>query len=195
MNVGKLDRKTGLSLVAGVLVVLVLRFGFLDEKPAGVVAANDSAPLAERRLSKLRQVAASVPGKEELLKLAKADLASREKGILQADTAAQAQAQLLEILRRVGKTAGLDVRGVEDLRVSALTADYGEVSVGVSFNCAIEQLVNFLSGLANEPALLATRGIRVSSTSPKDKTIGVRLDLSAVVPRKLVPAKKGTELF
>ncbi len=195
MNVGKLDRKTGLSLVAGVLVVLVLRFGFLDDKPAGVVAANDSAPLAERRLSKLRQVAASVPGKEELLKLAKADLASREKGILQADTAAQAQAQLLEILRRVGKTAGLDVRGVEDLRVSALTADYGEVSVGVSFNCAIEQLVNFLSGLANEPALLATRGIRVSSTSPKDKTIGVRLDLSAVVPRKLVPAKKGTELF
>jgi Type II secretion system (T2SS), protein M subtype b len=196
VNVGTLDRRTGITLAVGVLAILVLRFSvFNDEPAAAVVPATDSVPLAERHLTKLRRELASVSGKEEILKHVKADLASREKGILRAETAAQAQAQLLEVVRRVGKAAGFDVRGVEDLRVSALTDDYGEVSVGVAFNCGIEQLVNFLAGLANEPALLATKGIRISSTSPKDKKIGVRLDLSAVVPRKLVPARKGTESF
>jgi hypothetical protein len=195
VNVGKLDRRSGLALALGVLAVLALRFAFRDDRQTSVVVADDTIPRAERRLGVLRMAAASVPGREEVLKRARAELASREKGLLTADTAAQAEARLIEIVRRVGKSAGMDVRGAEDLRVGPLSGDYGEVTVGVGFNCAIEQLVNFLAGLANEPALLATKEIRITSSSPKDKTIAVRLDLSAVVPRRLVPAKKGADSF
>lgn len=195
MNVGKLNPKLGAVWALGVLAILVLRFGFLDDRPAGVAVARQSIPLAEQRLAKLRQAAASVPGREAVLRRARADLAVREKGVLTADTAAQAQAQVIEIARRAGKAAGIDVRGVEDLRVGPLSNDYGEVTVSVSFNCGIDQLVNFLAGLANEPAMLSTREIRVSSISPKDKTISVRVDLSGVVPRKLVPVRKGADSF
>ncbi len=195
MNLGTLDRRTGILLGLGVLAVLVLRFGVFADREPGVVAANDSIPMAEKRLARLRQLAASVPGKEEVLKQSAAELAAREKGMLAAETVAQAQAQLLETARRVGKASGIDVRGAEELRAAALAADYGEVSVTLQFTCAIEQLVNFLAALSNEPTLVGTNEVQVSSTSPKDKTITVRLRLAGVVPRKLVPEKKGTASF
>jgi hypothetical protein len=191
MTTGTLDRRTLLVLGAGVLFVLVLRFGVMADKRPEVVAAFDSVPLAEKRLAKLRETVATVPGKEKIANQAAAQLATREKGMILADTAAQAQAQLLEIIRRVGKDDGIDVRGAEEMKVRPLADDYGEVVVAVSFTCRIDQFVNFMADLANRPELLATSDIRVATSNPKEKTVSVRLGLSGVVPRKLVPAKKG----
>ena len=194
MTTGTLDRRTALLLVLGVAVVLVLRFMVFGDKPAAVVAASDSIPMAEKRLAKLRADVATVPGKEKVARVVLTDLAAREKGMVRADTAAQAQAQLLEIVRRTGKDEGIDVRGAEEMRVRPLANDYGEVLVAVSFNCRIDQFVNFMADLANLPDLVATSDIRVT-TAPnlKDKSVTVRLALSGVVPRKLVPEKKGVD--
>lgn len=194
MTTGKLDRRTGLLLVLGVMVVLVLRFVVFADRPASVVAAADSIPMAEKRLAKLRADVATIPGKEKVARLVLNDLATREKGMVRADTAAQAQAQLLEIVRRTGKGEGIDVRGAEEMRVRPLANDYGEVIVAVSFNCRIDQFVNFMADLANLPELVATSDIRVT-TAPnlKDKSVMVRLALSGVVPRRLVPEKKGVD--
>jgi len=192
MTTGTLDRRTMLILAAGVLSILVLRFVVMaDKRPAEVVTERDSVPLAEKRLAKLRETAATVPAKEKVAKQAAAQLATREKGMILADTAAQAQAQLLEIIRRAGKDEGIDVRGAEEMKVLPLADDYGEVVVAVSFTCRIEQFVNFMTVLANQPELVATSAIRVASSNPKEKTVLVRLALSGVVPRKLVPVKKG----
>jgi len=191
MTTGTLDRRTLLILAAGVSLVLVLRFVVMADKRPEVVAAADSVPLAEQRLAKLRETVATVPGKDKISKQAAAELATREKGMILADTAAQAQAQLLEIIRRTGKDEGIDVRGAEELKVRPLADDYGEVVVAVSFTCRIEQFVNFMTDLANRPELLATSEIRVAASNPKEKTVLVRLGLSGVVPRKLAPAKKG----
>lgn len=191
MTTGTLDRRTLLILAAGVLFVLVLRFVVMADKRPEAVAAYDSVPLAEQRLASLRQTLATVPGKEKAFTQAAAQLATREKGMILADTAAQAQAQLLEIIRRAAKDEGIDVRGAEEMRVRPLADDYGEVVVAVSFTCRIEQFVNFMTALANRPELLATSDIRVATANPKEKTVSVRLGLSGVVPRKLVPLKKG----
>ena len=198
MTTGTLDRRTALLLVLGVAVVLVLRFMVFGDKPAAVVAASDSIPMAEKRLAKLRADVATVPGKEKVARVVLTDLAAREKGMVRADTAAQAQAQLLEIVRRTGKDEGIDVRGAEEMRVRPLANDYGEVLVAVSFNCRIDQFVNFMADLANLPELVATSDIRVTTANvanPKEKTVTVRLALSGVVPRKLVPEKKGVDSF
>jgi hypothetical protein len=160
-----------------------------------VVLPGESIPVAEKRLERLRRVAASVAGKEAELKQVRAELAKREKGIVTPETAAQAQANLLEIVRVLGQKEGIDMRGAEELKTRRLGKDYGEVAVTVTFTCAIEQLVNFLAALANEPQLLATDEIRVSSGDAKKKTVQVRLALSGVVPRKLVPEKKGMASF
>jgi hypothetical protein len=191
VSTGTLDRRTMLILAAGVLLVLVLRFVVMPDKRPEVVAAFDSVPLAEKRLAKLRETVATVPGKEKIAKQVAAELAAREKGMILADTAAQAQAQLLEIIRRVGKDEGIDVRGAEEMKVRPLAEDYGEVVVAVSFTCRIEQFVNFMTDLANRPELIATSDIRVTLSNPKEKTVAVRLGLSGVVPRKLAPEKKG----
>jgi hypothetical protein len=192
VTVGTLDRKTLIFLLAGLAVIAILRFGVYGDRPAAAVAAPiESVPMAEKRLAILRQKAATVPGKETVLKQAMAELATREKGILQAETSAQAQAQLLDIIRRVGMANGIDARGAEELREARPLGDnYGEVSVTESFNCQIEQFVNFLAQLANVPEILSTREIHINTLNDKKKSIQVRLSVSGVVLKKLVPVRK-----
>jgi hypothetical protein len=138
---------------------------------------------------------ATVPGKEELLKKASDELAVREKGMIVADTAQQAQAQIQQVLRKVGAAQGIEVRGAEFGQVKPLGADYGEAPVSVSFDCEIEQLVNFLAALGSQPEMLGTSDIRVAAGNPKDKRVGVRLTVAGVVAKKLVPVKKGVTSF
>jgi Tfp pilus assembly protein PilO len=194
---GTIDRRTLMLLLVmlGLLVAVILRSGLSNDSSGVVVAPSDSIPAAEHRLERLRQVAATVPGKEEVLKKALAELDTRHAGMLKADTSAQAQAQLIEVIRRVAMANGIDARGAEEMRVKPLANDYGEVSVTVTFSCAIEQLVNFLAALANEPQILATNEVNISGGNDKKKNVQVRLGLSAVVPKKLVPAKRGLAAF
>jgi hypothetical protein len=195
-DIGTLDRKK-LAILAGGMLLLILRLvSIYRDNSAPVVAASESIPVAERRLERMRQLAATVPGKETVLKQAVAELNTREAGVLKADTAAQAGAQLLDVIRRVAVADGIDARGAEEVnRVKPLANDYGEVSVTVTFTCRIEQLVNFLAGLADEPEILATNDINIVATNDKNKNVQVRLSLSGVVPKKLVPEKKGVTTF
>ena len=194
MTTGKLDRRTAMMLVGGVAAVLLLKFTVFGERQTEVVAAGESVPQAEARLARLRQIVATVPGKQELLEQAAGELAVREKGLIQADTAPQAQAQLLELIRKLAQAEGIAVRGAEEMRIQPL-GDYGEVMVTVAFGCRIEQLVNLMAALTNEPQLLATNELQVSTGNQKDKTLQVRLRVSGMAPRKLVPEKKGGTTF
>ena len=193
MTIGNFDRRSMLLLLGSSVVFAVLKFGIYADRSTKVVAPSESVPLAESRLALRRRAAATVPGKEAVLKKAQAELAARETGVLKADTAAQAQAQLMDIIHRIGAANGFDARGAETLGSEArpLGADYGEVTVTENFTCEIEQLVNFLASLANEPEILATKDVHITGTNDKKKQIQVRLSLSGVVPRKLVPVRKG----
>jgi len=76
-----------------------------------------------------------------------------------------------------------------------LGEDYGEAAVSVNFQCRIEELVNFLAALTKEAELVATDEVLVSTGDPRAKTVSVRLTLAGVVPRNLVPVKKGLAAF
>ena len=190
MSFGTLDRKTAILWISCIAVILFFRYVVLADRSPAVVAASESAPMAEKRLARLRQIAATVPGKEALMKQASGELESREKGMLKADTSAQAQAQLQDLLHKVGAANGIDIRGVEEARVKPFGNDYGEAAVTVRFSCLIEQLVNLLAALANQPELLSTSEIQITGSADKNKVIQVRLTLSGVVSRKLTQEKK-----
>lgn len=167
-----------------------------SSSPATVaVASTDSAGMAEKHLAKLREAAATVPQKQEILKQLSGALALREKGIINADTAQQAQSQIIQVLRKLGdeENPRVEIRSQEFGAVRPLEKSdvYGEVLVSVQIECGIDQLVNMLAGLAARPELIASNELRLTSANPKTKTIGVHLTVSGVVPRKLVPGKKG----
>jgi hypothetical protein len=182
-------RALGLMALA---VLLFLGYRFFMKAPEEVVAGIDSVPLAERRLNSLRQIAAALPAKEAVLKEVEADLASREKAILNAGTAAQAQARLLEVARRVGNANGIEIRGGDTSITPKQFGDaYGEVFAGVMLGCRIDQFVNFFADLSREPDLLAPSELWMNTQDPKTKMLSVRMIFSGVVPKKLVPEKKG----
>jgi hypothetical protein len=192
---GNIDRR--LLIVLGVMAVAVaIRFAtYSGDGGATVAAAVDSVPAAEKRLLRVREQAATVAAKEGLLKQVTAELQAREKGLIQTETAAQAQAFLLDVIRRVAQQNGFDARGADQFTEAKPLGDaYSVVSVTVTFTCVIEQLVNFLAMLDSQNEILSTNEIHVTGTKDKTKAIQVRLGLSGVGPRKLLPPKKGPSL-
>ena len=178
----------GLALILG----LVYRALTGTAAPA-VVPSTDSVELAEKRLARLREVAATAPGKEEVLKKVSAELATREKGLIVADTGAQATGQLLLLIRRLASAEAppIEIRSTEIPPIRPFGDVYGEADVSVTIDCHIDQLVNLLSRIASQPELVSTSDLRIAATSAKDKLINVRLTVAGIVPRKLVPGKKG----
>jgi hypothetical protein len=156
-----------------------------------VVAPTDSSALAEKRLAKLRDAGATVPQKEDILKSVSAELAKRESGLIQADTAALAGAALLQILTRLCASQQIPIKAPELLPIVPLGDAYGEAVVAINIECHIDQLINLLADISAQPQLLTTTDLQVQAANAKEKTVNVRLVVGGVTPRKLVPVKAG----
>ena len=194
MNLSQRDRRALLLMSAGLLVAAVLYFGFPDKGPQTVAVTGDNTDLALMRLARLRQVVAALPEREAAAKQMSADLALREKGMISAATAAQGQAALLEIARRVGKEEQLDVRAGE-FGAPVFFGNYGLVYATVTFEGRVEQIVNFLADLSKLPELVVPQEEHLTATNAKEKTMNVRIVLAGVVAKALVPEKKGLGSF
>lgn len=195
MTLSPRDRKL-LGLWAVVMLAGgIYYFSSSGDATPGVAATVNSIPLAERRLARMRQLASLAPGRARLLEQAQAELASREKAILQADTAAQAQAMLLERMQKLARTEKIDLRTKELGQTRPLEDAYGVVTVSVGFESTIDATLNLLTQITRQPELISTEQLRINAANAKQKTVQVRLTVSAVVPRRLVPEKKGLATF
>jgi len=194
MNLRPRDRRALAWLAVSALLGLVIRFWPEGSGAAVVAPAGNPVTLAEARLARLREAAATVPAKEAVYKKVAAELAAREKGMITADTAAQAQAQLIQIIRRLGAAENppIEIRSTELNAIRPFGDRYGEASVAVQIECRIDQLVNLLASLETQPELVATNDLRVLSANAKEKTVAVRVTVAGIVPRRLVPEKSQT---
>lgn len=197
MSLSQRDRRALILLGVAVGIAFAAYFALPGEAPVPVVAATDDIATAQKRLERLRMLAASVPGKQEVLKTVTAELEAREKTILRAETGAQAQARVLEVVRRAAKAlpAPIEIRAIELGQIRPFHEQYGEVLVSVSFECRIEELVNLLAEITAQPELVAVHELRVGSGNAKEKTVNARVTISGIVPRNLVPEKKGLMRF
>lgn len=198
MNLNQRDRRA-----VAMLSVFLLLSGVIywwPQETTSVSAAPvtaDEIELAQKRLLRLRQIGSTLPTKREIATKVADEVKGREKGLIPGDTAAQAQAQLSQVLRRVGRLQmpPVEVRTVDVGSVKPLGTDYGEVAVTVAFEGQIDQLVNFLTDLTRQPEILATSDVRVGNTSEKKKSLRAQLTVSGVVTLGLVPdAKKAGRL-
>ncbi|MCC6343371.1 MAG: hypothetical protein IT166_14290 [Bryobacterales bacterium] len=192
MTLSERDRRA--LLILGFAAIGVLIYVLVTDSPSGETdTPAESISSSEKRLERMRLLSAQVPGREEIYKQVSAQLAGREKRVLQADTAAQAQAQLLQTIRRVARaqSPAVEIRASEFGNVRPLGDHYGEAPVSVTIECGIEQLLNIVTELTSQPEITAVNELRIYSANQKQKTTNVRLSVSAVVPRRLVPERKG----
>ena len=198
MNLNDRDKRA-LILLAASLAVFFLVYLLTGSRENGskVVQPVESVDRVQKHLDQLRKQAATLPAKEEIYKKVSAELNDREKGLLQADTAAQAQARLVQILREVAKNQSppLEIRQTELGQPRPFGEFYGEVPVSIMLDCRTDQLVNYMAYLSAQPELIATEEIRFAAANAKTKSIPIRLTVTGIVPRKLVPQKKGTVAF
>ncbi len=196
ITISERDKRALAILAVAAFIALVIYFWPQGETQTAP-GALPAVPIAEKRLTRARQLAAAVPGREEAYKKAAATLREREQGLLQADTTAQAQAQLLQILRNVARKQAppIDIRNTDIGAVRPYGKDYGEALISAQFECRIDQLVNLLADLTAQPELVATNEMRVWTANEKQKTVNVRLTLSGLVPKRLAPEKKGMASF
>jgi hypothetical protein len=187
------DRRALIGLAAAGCV-LALLIGIPGRSTSAAQVTSLSSAQLRQRVTLLRQTAAALPVREALLRQTDADLADRERGIIQAATAAEAQAQLVLTAQRVGKTNELEVRS-SDFAAPRVFGDYGIVYATITFDCHIEQLLNFLADLTREPELIVPSEERITSANAKEKMMNVRIVLAGVVAKKLIPEKKGLGTF
>ena len=73
--------------------------------------------------------------------------------------------------------------------------EYGIVYATITFDCHIEQLLNFLADLTHEQELIVPSEEHIKSGSAKDKLMTVRMVMAGIVSKKLIPEKKGLGAF
>ncbi len=186
------ERDKRAVVLLGISLAVFGAIYFWPEKKPEASRTVFSVPQAEKRLERMSRQAAALPAREEMLKKAKDELSRREKGILVADTPAQAQAKLLEIIRRVARSQQppIMLRGGEFREVKPLGSAYGEVSVAVQIEAGIEQILNFMADIGNQPELIALSDASFSQVTNKQKLVPTRITVTGIVPRALVPRKE-----
>ena len=197
MNLTDRDRRALIILGAGLAVFFIVYLATRSSDSTKVVQPVESIEHMQKQLDAQRRAAAKLPATEEIYKKVSAELTDREKGLIIADTAAQAQARLVQILREVARNQqpSLDIRQTELGQARPFGDAYGAVQVSITMDCNTPQLVNFMAFLSAQPELIATEEIRFATAQPKTKMVPVRLTVTGIVPRKLVPEKKGATSF
>ena len=193
MSLPPLSRRDHNALtLLGLCAVIFLAIYLWPSGDSSTVSAVTSIPQVEKRVTRLRRLAAAVPARQQVLAKVDQELVSREKGLIQAETAAQAQAQLLQIARRVAQAQNPPVvfKGTEFAPPRAFGEAYGEVVMTVSIDGGIEQIVNFLADIANQPELVSVSDIQLSQVTSKQKLVPARITFTGIVPKKLVPQRK-----
>jgi len=193
------DRDRRALAALGVMLVLSLAVFFWPSPETEVVSAEGvvSIPEAERRLGKLRALAAAIPAREQALRGVEEQLKERESGLLNAETAQQNSAHMLQVLRQVAQRQSppVELGQVELGSVQPFGEHYAEARVSFSTTCQIEQVVNFLADLTAQPELISTSEIQIRAGDAKKKTVFFRLTVSGVLPRRFLPEKRGGALF
>jgi len=190
------DRDKKLLALWAVVVMGAVYF-WPSSTDTDTVGAVQSVELTEKRVARLRRLAAAAPGRQEILRKVSDELVKREKGLIVAETAPQAQAQLLQIVRRVAQAQqpALVFKGTEFASPRPLGQSYGEVVMTVSMDAGIEQVINFLADIGNQVELISVSDLQMTQVTGKQKLVPVRVTFTGIVPRKLAPERKGGQAF
>jgi hypothetical protein len=179
--------KRALVLLAGALALAaLLQLDFLAPASAPETAAG-SVDAAEQRLLLAQAKARQLPLAEAELDAVKRQLDAAEQGLLKSESAALAQAEMRQVVGDLLASENITMDSSQFGSVQLEGEDYAQVPVTVDFQCGIEQFVNLMAGVANAPALLSTRRVRMTMANPSTKSVKVQLTVSGYLPVSRTP--------
>lgn len=193
MTLSPRDRRALLWLGAAVIMFLAVS-RFLpgpEAQPVAPAAADPSA--VEQRLERTRQRIATREELQTRLAAWQQALAQREQRIIRAETPARAQETVLSVVRKIAsqQSPPIELATVDPGKVEPFAETYGEAVVTVSFRSSIEGLLNLLAELSQQPELVGTKSIQITSLQDQQKQVSVRLTVAGVVPGELAPKRQG----
>jgi hypothetical protein len=187
----KLSRRDRIALgIAGAAALLFALFNF------GVLPLLDRLGVAPEAL---QQKEAELRQNQRLVTQAKLEttqffaaqdrLKRLEGGLLESSLPYVATAEWQRLVRQLADSRGIKIGSSEFLRIQDLGAGYSLVTGRVDFNCRLDQLVDFLVGVASSPKLLSATSLRVLAPQGDPQgLVHVQLTIGAA-GRNLQPAK------
>jgi hypothetical protein len=180
----KLSRRDRIALAAAAVAVglfIALNFGVLplletlgsspeDVQRREVDLRRDQRLLAEAELEKTR------------LSAARERLQGLEAGLLESSSPSLANAEWQRLVGQLADSKGIELNSRESLRIQELGKGYSLVTGRVQFRCRLDQLVDFLVGLADFPKLLSVTSLTVISPQgdPQGR-LNVQLTIGAAI--------------
>jgi hypothetical protein len=183
------DRRALLILMV-VVVIVGLRWITVTSPNPKPEVLLEAAPTKQLQtiLANRRSAAAAVPYEEGVVHRLSTELAVREANLIQAETASEAQAQLLQILKNVTshQDPPLEVKRIEFSPPRQFSDAYGEVFVSITLECTIDELLNLIADLTAETKTIATNEISLSTGNQTLKTLQSRLTVTGLIHRTLI---------
>jgi len=172
-----------LGVALGLFLLLQLDFGL----PEGPAAGSGSVEAAEQQYLLARTRARQGPLVDAEFGAVSQTQAQMEQGLLQAETAALAQAEMREVVGNLLSAEQINMQSSQFGAVKLEGDVFTQVPLVVSFRCGIEKFVNLLSAIANAPRTLSTRQIRITPEQNETKTVQVQLTVSGYLPVSRTP--------
>ncbi len=190
--------KRALGALAGAFAVFLLAQFIVFPLTEAAGKRRAALPLKEKTVLKYHNLAALAGPRETDWRSIQARLADAERGLLDSKTAALASAELQQRIQQLAEQSGIDLRAADFLPVKPLKpveAGYAAVPLGVSFECTLDQLANFLATAAAGPKTVAIEQLAITAILPRAdqprKTVSVRLTIRATMLQEAPPPKNG----
>lgn len=188
--------KRALGALAGAFLLFLLAQFIALPWMEAAEKLRASLPLKEKTLRKYHNLAALVGPRETDWRTIQGRLAEAERGLLDSKTGALASAEMQQRLQQLADQQGIELRGADFLPVKPLKpadAGYALVPVGLSLECTLDQLANFLAMAATGPKTLSIEQLSIVASPPRAdrprKMVTVRLVVRGLMAQEAAAPK------
>lgn len=172
-------------LVAGALfAIMQLDFFFPS---TGSPLVGGSIEDAEERLLNAQVNARQKPLVQTEFEEAARVLTELENGLLQAESAELAKAEMRQLVGNLLIAEGITMKASGFGNVKLEQDHFAQVPLTVDFDCRAEQFVNLMAAFSNNERVLGTRRIMLSPTNTETKAIRVRATVTGYLPVSRTP--------
>ena len=174
------DQRALAAAGTAVALFLLFRFAIFPLWDRGQQARLD-IPMRERTLLKYRQAVAAAGLRTTETTSLEGQLREVEAGLLTGDSAALTSAELQDLVKQLTEAQSIPIGTSNFLPTRPLGVNYRQVSLGVQFQCHMDQLVNLLQAMAQSPKNLQVLRLQIQMVNIREKLLQVNLTVGGVM--------------